>query len=704
MKLINASIKRFGRRMFPLLAAAAVLICGILPGEARSAGLLIADGGFGGVLNIQEHDVHVTINNGIAVTRVTQVFKNTENRQVEALYTFPVPKGASVSNFSMWINGKEMIGEVLEKKRAREIYDSYKQTRRDPGLLEQVDYKTFEMRIFPIQPQAEQRVQITYYQELDVDSNTATYVYPLSTVTRKEIDTRTTGKFAINLDVKSVVPIAGMESPSHGTDFVMATHSDHYRQASLEATEGSLERDVVLLFHTARPQTGIDLVTSRQTDEDGFFYLTLTAGEELATLDQGMDYVFLLDISGSMANDRKLIISRNSVEAFIDELSGDDRFEVMTFNVAPNTLFGSLQPANDDMKSRAEQFMGSQQARGGTVLAPAMNTAYRYADPDRTLNVVILSDGMTEQRERQTLLQLIQSRPRNARVFCIGIGNSVNRPLLEQLADDTGGLAAFISRADSFQRQAKAFRRKLMRPVATDLELTIDGVRTYDIEPRSLPNLYHGSPVRIYGRYAGDGQANVTLTATIQGREITQSAPMAFPDADPNNPEIERMWAWKRIDRLLKTADRNGSRKSVLPEVIRLGETFSIVSEYTSFLVLENDAEYRRWKINRRNADRIATDREAMAARHQKLERIRNKAVAGLGPQAATPKSNSVQAPVTAKRAPNGPTAPTAPPAVTPKPSQSRDLSFGIGTRPVGPLFLGTAYWLIRRKRRKIDR
>ena len=140
----------------------ALLAIGVLASpQSRAAGLLIADGGFGGVLEIKEHDVQVTINNGIAVTKVTQVFHNTESRQVEALYTFPVPKGASVANFSMWINGKEMVGEVLEKKRAREIYESYKQKRQDPGLLEQVDFKTFEMRIFPIAPNADQKVQLT---------------------------------------------------------------------------------------------------------------------------------------------------------------------------------------------------------------------------------------------------------------------------------------------------------------------------------------------------------------------------------------------------------------------------------------------------------------------------------------------------------------------------------------------------------------
>ena len=116
------------RRVQGLVVAIALLVTFVANScpRADAAGLLIADGGFGGVLTLEEHEAKVTINNGVAVTEVTQVFCNTEQRVVEALYTFPVPKGASVSNFSMWINGKEMIGEVVEKKRAREIYESYK--------------------------------------------------------------------------------------------------------------------------------------------------------------------------------------------------------------------------------------------------------------------------------------------------------------------------------------------------------------------------------------------------------------------------------------------------------------------------------------------------------------------------------------------------------------------------------------------------
>jgi len=98
-------MKKQKARCCGLLLAAAALFTILQPAALRAAGLLIADGGLGGVLEVKEHDVQVTINNGVAVTRVTEVFRNAENRQVEALYTFPVPRGASVASFSMCING-----------------------------------------------------------------------------------------------------------------------------------------------------------------------------------------------------------------------------------------------------------------------------------------------------------------------------------------------------------------------------------------------------------------------------------------------------------------------------------------------------------------------------------------------------------------------------------------------------------------------
>ncbi len=684
-----------------VVVVAVMVIIGLKACNSDAAGLLIADGGFGGVLEIVEHDVKVTINNGIAVTKVTQVFKNTEKRQVEALYTFPVPKGASVANFSMWINGKEMIGEVLEKKRARQIYNSYKVKKRDPGLLEQVDYKTFEMRIFPIAAGAEQKVEITYYQEMDFDHDWINYVYPLATTTKANIDAKTHGKFSITFEIKSEIPIKQVESPSHADDFIIVGHSPSYFQASLETDGGDLNRDVVLACEMKRPKSGFDMITSKKPGEDGYFCMTLTAGEDLGKLDSGMDYIFLIDISGSMGNDSKLAMSKKSVESFIESLSKDDRFDVMTFNIKPNVHFGSLQNATAENIAGAVSFMSSQKARGGTVLDPAMSVAYKYADPDRTLNVVIMSDGLTEQRERKILLDRIRNRPRNARVFCIGVGNDVNRPLLEQMAEDSGGIASFVSRESNFERLAEAFRRKLMHPVASDLDIRFDGVKVYDIEPKVLPNLYHGAPIRIYGRYKGSGKTKVKLNADIKGVALTMNQSFDFPKQNNKNPEIERMWAWKRIDSLLKMADRTGNRDAVIPQIVSLGERYSIVSEYTSFLVLENDNEYKRWKIKRLNQMRIKRDRAAEKKLRDSLDEARRMASSDLGPQEEHTVEKVQQI---AQNVPLRQSQPARRPRQSSRahrPARRHNINLpSPGTGPVGLIFVSVAAWLNRKKKK----
>ncbi|MCR9246930.1 MAG: VIT and VWA domain-containing protein [bacterium] len=631
------SLLRFDVALGALLAAAMPLLAADPPSRPPTTptpgGLLIADGGLGGVLEILSHDVRVTINNGIAVTSIDQVFHNTEGRTVEALYTFPVPKNASVANFSMWIAGKEMVGEVVEKRRAREIYDSYKRVNRDPGLLEQVDYSTFEMRIFPIAADAEQRVRIEYYQELDVDNDWCTYTYPLATTTRPGLDSSVKGRFSLTLEAKSPVPMRAMKSTSHPDEFVVATHADTYHEASMELSGGDLSRDVVLAWRLERARTGLDFLASRQDGEDGFLQMTLTAGKELENRDVGMDYVFVSDVSGSMANAGKLGLSQNQVRAFIDALGPEDRFELVSFSVQSATLFGGLAAVNDESRTMAAEFLGSQRARGGTRLRPALEAAFRYLDADRPLNVVILSDGMTEQNENRELLRLIRGRPAGARMFCIGVGNEINRPLLRQVAESTGGLAAFLSRGDDFERRAAAFRRKLTRPAIADVTVTIDGVAVHDMEPAVLPSLFHGSPLRMYARYRGHGKATVKLTGTIEGAPFAEVYDIDLPRAQASNPEIERMWAWHRVQALMDREREEGDTGRHVPEIVRLCEGFSIPGEHASFLVLENDQEYRRWKIERKNATRLARDRQARSALREQLDRLRSDAEKLVGPQ-----------------------------------------------------------------------
>ncbi|WP_417734158.1 MprA protease, GlyGly-CTERM protein-sorting domain-containing form [Rosistilla oblonga] len=614
------------RQLVGLLVVAVASVGVLFARPADAAGMLVADGGAGGVLEIKQQDVRVTINNGIAVTQIDQVFVNTENRIVEALYTFPVPRGASVSNFSMWISGKEMIGEVVEKQRAREIYNSYKRVRRDPGLLEQVDFKQFEMRIFPIAAGAEQRVRIEYYQELQLDHDWGTYVYPLATQTAgRPIDTRVQGRFSMNLELLSEVPLQELRSESHEDDFVVVNHTENYAQASMELTEGDLSRDIVLAFQTKRPQTGVDVVASWPEGEDGYFMMTITPGEDLSSTMEAMDYVFLLDISGSMARDEKLAISRRSVAAFIESLSPEDRFECLAFNLQPTPLFQEARAATADNLEAANEFFAAQRARGGTVLGPALKMAYGYRDADRPLNVVLLSDGLTEPGEQSELLRLIGARPDGVRVFCVGVGNEVNRPLLDQIATRAGGLAAFVSTEDSFRRQAHLMRQKLVRPAIANLSVDFADSRISEVEPQRLGNLFYGTPLRLLGRFSSGGPTQVTMKGEIQGSPWEQSVEIPLPTerSKADNSLIERMWAFRKVSRLLD--EERGGSGSRQAEIVRLCEGYSIVSPYASMLVLENDAEYKRWKIQQRNATRLSRDRASQKQVADKLAALRNR-------------------------------------------------------------------------------
>ena len=407
--------------------------------------------------------------------------------------------------------------------------------------------------------------------------------------------------------------------------------------------------------------TGFDLVTGKD-GRDGYFLMTVTAGDDLASRDLGQDFIFLMDCSGSMANAGKLVLSKQSVAAFVANLGEKDRFDLLTFNATPEPLFGNLRRADAANRGIATEHLNQQRARGSTELGAAMSLAYAYATPDRHLNVVLLSDGVTQPGDRTQLLSAMRNRPQGTTVFAVGVGNQVDKRLLSQMADDTGGVAAFVSQQDDFAHQAEAFRRKLTHAAVRNVQVRIDGVPVDDVIIPEKAQLYHGAPLRIYGRYQAGGDAQITVTGDIDGQTWRCQDTVSFSAKDAGNPELARMWAWHHIDELLRGADRGGSRETVKSEIISLGETFSIVTEFTSFLVLENDGEYDRWQIERRNLARLEGDRAAQARVREQLQALRDRNLAQM--QRAVQPAEAAAAPTATRQAPRQ--APPVPQITTP--------------------------------------
>ncbi len=589
------------------LAAAAAL-------AQDTSGTLIPTGG-GPPLEIASQDVRVRINNGIAVTTVTQVFRNNRPVALEAVYSFPVPNEASVSNFSMWINGKEVVGEVLERKEARRIYESITARRQDPGLLEQVSYKLFEMRVFPVPANGEQRVQIAYYQPVDYDSGYGTYVYPLEAKTKEH--SRVTGTFKIDVEVASELPLRSVTSPSHRDELAVAEASPGRWRASVETPKGAIDRDFVLVYEYDRERTGVTLVPWKEKGKEGIFLLLLTAGRDLERERVPTNVVFLLDVSGSMGEQRKLQHAVAVVDGLLGSLEAGDRMNVVAFNIAPEAAFpdGSVEAGKENV-ARARAFLRDRGARGGTDLVPALEAAARFLRDDMPNALVLLSDGnATDSDDHSRFRRLLEGREKKVRIFSIGVGNEVNRPLLNVLAQATGGLSDFISSGDDVERKVSLLRTKMTHQVAEDLELGIEGVKAQDLMPARLPNLFKGQQIAVYGRYGKGGEAAVTLKGKLAGEARELRFPLEFPDEERDNPEVRRMWAWKRTDVLMEEVRARGESPARLHEIVKLGTEHSIMTPYTSFLVLENDAQYRQFGIEQRNARQIAEDRAAQERR-----------------------------------------------------------------------------------------
>jgi Ca-activated chloride channel family protein len=598
------------------LAVTLALSVGMPVPTVQAAGLLTPTGAQQS-LAIESQKVDVTINNGVAVTTVTQVFRNDSPQRLEALYTFPVPREASVSNFSMWINGQEVIGEVLERQQARQIYQQVTRVeRKDPGLLEQVDFKTFEMRVFPVPARGTQQIQITYYQPVDYDSGFGTYVYPL------EMDepavSLLSGELSLLVDVKSDIPLKRTWSPSHGEALVTAEMGPGRYRAGIEQSQGNLDRDFVLVYELEREQMGINVITSRDGLDDGYFLLLVTPGSAFDERYKPVNVTYVLDVSGSMRAAGKLDLARQAVAEGLKAMRDGDSFNIIAFNIAPVSLAAQPLSVNDENLKRAGEFLAGLDGRGGTDIVPALEKALSMRLPEARNAILLLSDGQASDVENHApFLKTVRRGAGDTRIFSFGIGNEINRPLLDQLAVETGGLADYLSGQDEVQRKIRLMQMKLASPVAEKLVLQVEGVELRDVCPQALPNLYRGQQLALLGRYRGCGEAKLTISGEILGAPETLTAFVDFPEVNADNPQLERMWAWRKVDGLLSQVRQQGEAAALVRDVVSLGTKYSIVTPYTAFLVLENEAAYQRFAIERRNMARVSGERAAAGRQRQ---------------------------------------------------------------------------------------
>jgi Ca-activated chloride channel family protein len=557
-------------------------------------------------LPIKSIKIDTKISSQVATTHVEQVFRNDTNATLEGTYLFPIPESASIAEFAIWDGDQRLVGEVRSREEARRIYDDIVRRQRDPGLLEYAGKDLFQASIFPILPHSDKKLEITYTQVVRAEGGTVSYRYPLG-VGRQiaQIDS-----VAGRVEVESREPLRNVYSPTHVID--VKRDSDRRSFVSFESERGKEPQDFQLFYTISKEDFGLTLLTHREPGKHGYFLLMISPKDDWSEQEySAKDVVFVVDTSGSMAEEGKMEKARSALLYGVRILRPQDRFNIISFAGEERLMEAGLINADDKGRARGEAFVKALRPVGGTNINQSLLASLRQfgqADGERPRMLVFMTDGLPTVGETN-VSKIVDnvgkaSRP-GIRLFTFGVGYDVNTALLDKLAAEHGGVADYVEPKEDLEVKVSSFFSKVNYPVLTDLALDLGGARTDLIYPRGIPDVFRGSQVTLIGRYSNDVDLNsvlLKLNGKSGGAVRTYNyANLRFPLRNEANEYLPRLWATRRVGWLMEQVRSNGEQKELRDEIVDLGTRYGIVTPYTSYLALEGNF------VTQNAQDRVAT-------------------------------------------------------------------------------------------------
>jgi Ca-activated chloride channel homolog len=546
-------------------------------------------------LPIKSIKIDTKISSQIATTHVEQVFRNDTGAVLEGTYFFPIPESASISEFAIWDGDRRLVGEVRTREEARRIYDEIVRRQRDPGLLEYAGKDLFQASIFPIPPHSDKKLEITYTQVVRGEGGTVSYRYPLGSGRQMT----QIGSVAGRIEVESNDPLRNVYSPTHVID--VKRSSDRRSLVSFESERGKEPQDFQLFYTISKEDFGLTLLTHREPGKHGYFLLMISPKDDWSEQEySAKDVVFVVDTSGSMAEEGKMEKARGALLYGVRILRPQDRFNIISFAGEERLMEAGLIAADDKGRARGEAFVKALKPVGGTNINQSLLASLRQfsdTDRERAKMLVFMTDGLptVDETNVSRILDNVRkvARP-GLRLFTFGVGYDVNTVLLDRLAAENGGVADYVEPKEDLEIKVSNFFSKVNYPVLTDLRLDMGGAQTDLIYPRGIPDVFRGSQVTLIGRYSNDAdlkalQLKLTGKSGSTPRTYTYSN-LNFPLRTDANDYLPRLWATRRVGWLMEQVRTNGEQKELRDEIVDLGTRYGIVTPYTSYLALEDNA------------------------------------------------------------------------------------------------------------------
>lgn len=609
-----------------LMALSAIALAGNPPVTQGSLEIIGKGGKSAGVCPLKQTDVKAEISGFLARVDVTQEFWNPTGEKIEAVYVFPLPQNAAVDDMTLQVGDRTVKGLIKRREEARNIYEAARRSGQVAALLDQERPNIFTQSVANILPGERVLVTISYVELLKYEDGAYEFVFPMVVGPRYipgNVDmgskgggwspdtdhvpdasritppvapkgTRAGHDISIQVELDAGVTIQDFRSTSHEISFDRT--SPHSARVNLRRERVIPNKDFILRYDVSggRIEDAVlvhkaSAARPKDLRSGGFFTLILQPPDRIPEAEiTPKEIVFVLDTSGSMSG-FPIEKAKEAMKLALEGLHSEDTFNLITFAGDTHILFPEPVPATAENLKLAQQFLASRSGGGGTEMMKAIRAALDPSDSQEHLRVVcFMTDGYVG--NDMEIIGEVQKHP-NARVFSFGVGSSVNRFLLDKMAEVSRGEVEYVALNDDGSAAARRFHERVRTPLLTDLEIDWNGVPVADVYPKRLPDLFSAKPVILTGRYGVPTKGTIRLRGKRAGEAFVRNINVNLPGAEPEHDVLATLWARQRIDNLM-SQDWNGAQqgnmqKDLQEQVTDLGLQFRLMTQFTSFVAVE---------------------------------------------------------------------------------------------------------------------
>lgn len=555
-----------------------------------------------GLCPLKRTAVQAEISGPLARVTVTQQFVNPSTEKIEAVYTFPLPHEAAVDDMQMQVGSRTIRGAIKRREEARAIYEAARNAGHIASLLDQERPNIFTQSVANIMPGEQVNITIRYVETVPYDSGTYQFTFPMVVGPRyipasvedagritppvTPPGTRAGHDITMEVALDAGVPLEMIDSPTHAVDIAKTEPS----RATIRLKDEAVlpNKDFILRYDVAG-RTIRDTLLAHNAGKGGFFTLILQPPDRVAPQElTPRELIFVLDSSGSMSG-FPIEKAKEVIRLALNGLNPRDTFNLITFSGDEHILFDAPVPATPENLRQALEFLESRRGSGGTEMMKAIRAALDPSDRQDHLRIAcFLTDG--EVGNDLEIIAEVKKHP-NARVFAFGIGSSVNRFLLDGMAQYGRGEVEYVGLNDDGSAAARRFYERVRSPLLTDISIDWNGLPVTAVYPQRIPDLFAAKPLVICGRYQGALHGIAHLRGKVAGRPFERDIQVNLPDKEPRHDVLATLWARRKVADLVSQdflgIQRGAVQNDLREQITQLGLDYRLMTQYTSFVAVE---------------------------------------------------------------------------------------------------------------------